>query len=194
MPNQNRSELFWVFSVSKCQNCSSVKKRSKSSIWVMLSKGEAYLIYGANVFAAVYKMRASLVSKMTNHLQEYVWLKFSAIAIKIIWIIIKHQVCDCTLLSKSRSLTGPSYSLFVHLGIGIHFGQHKFWLSPITGVNKKPKKIQNCLAWISDDLKTVWQGESGELKTVCWFFKYCLSDFLNFYALQIAWFDWKWRR
>ena len=37
------------------------------------------------------------------------------------------------------------------------------------GVNKKPKKIQNFLAWISDNLKTVWQGESGKLKTVCWY-------------------------
>jgi len=33
------------------------------------------------------------------------------------------------------------------------------------------------------EFKTVWQGESGELKTVCWFFKYRLLDFLNFYCV-----------
>ena len=27
--------------------------------------------------------------------------------------------------------------------------------------------------------ETVWQGESGERKTVCWFSKYCRLDFLN---------------
>ena len=48
----------------------------------------------------------------------------------------------------------------------------------VSGVNKKPKN-SNCLAWISDNLKTVWQGESGALKTVCWFFKYSPLDFIN---------------
>ena len=47
----------------------------------------------------------------------------------------------------------------------------------------KTEKIQNCLAWISDNLKTVWQGESGDLKTVCWFFKYCLLNFLNCFCV-----------
>ena len=47
----------------------------------------------------------------------------------------------------------------------------------------KSRKIQNCLAWISGNFKTVWQGESGELKTVCWFFKYCLLNFLNCFCV-----------
>ena len=47
----------------------------------------------------------------------------------------------------------------------------------------KSQKIQNCLAWISRNFKTVWQGESGELKTVCWFFKYCLLNFLNCFCV-----------
>ena len=39
--------------------------------------------------------------------------------------------------------------------------------------------LQNFLAWISDNPKTVWQGESGELETVCWFFKPCPLDFIK---------------
>ena len=35
----------------------------------------------------------------------------------------------------------------------------------------KAEIIQNCQAWILRNFKTVWQGESGELKTVCWFFQ-----------------------
>ena len=49
-----------------------------------------------------------------------------------------------------------------------------------TGVNKKPKN-QTCLAWILGNFKTVWQGKSGKLKTVCRFFKYCLLDFINIF-------------
>jgi len=31
--------------------------------------------------------------------------------------------------------------------------------------------------------KTVWQSESGKLKTVCWFFKCCLLDFQNLFRV-----------
>ena len=48
-------------------------------------------------------------------------------------------------------------------------------------VHKKPKN-QNCLAWILKNFKAGWQGESGEFKTVCWFFKHCLLDFLNLFG------------
>ena len=63
------------------------------------------------------------------------------------------------------------------------FGETETYNQSGPGVNKKPKKIQNCLAWISGNFKTVWQGESGELKTVCWFSKYCLLEFLNFFCI-----------
>ena len=47
----------------------------------------------------------------------------------------------------------------------------------------KSRKIQNGLSWSSGNFKAVWQGESGELKTVCWFFKYCLLNFLNCFCV-----------
>ena len=53
------------------------------------------------------------------------------------------------------------------------------------GVNKKPKKSK--LSGMDfGEFKTVWQGESGKIKTVCWFFfKYCLLDFLNFLRCKL---------
>ena len=45
-------------------------------------------------------------------------------------------------------------------------GVKLWWPLFSEGVDKQAKKIQNFLAWISDILETVWQGESGEPKTV----------------------------
>ena len=57
----------------------------------------------------------------------------------------------------------------------------------------KSQKNQNCLAWISGNFKIVWQGELGELKTVCWFFKYCLLDLLNFFCCKLLDLTERWR-
>ena len=51
-------------------------------------------------------------------------------------------------------------------------------LDPPAVVNKKLKQI--ITVWHGfGNLKTVWQGESGALKTVYCFFKYCLLDLKN---------------
>ena len=55
-------------------------------------------------------------------------------------------------------------------------------LDPPAGVNKKLKKIKT--VWHGfGNLKTVWQGESGALKTVYCFFKYCLLDLKTWFCV-----------
>ena len=58
-----------------------------------------------------------------------------------------------------------------------------------TEVDKKPKKIENCLAWISDNLKTVCQGESGELNFLLVFAILSVGPHKCVFTLQIAWLD-----
>ena len=57
-----------------------------------------------------------------------------------------------------------------------------FWWSYIQGWIKS-RKNSKLSGMDFGNFKTVWQGESGELKTVCWFFKYCLLNFLNCFCV-----------
>ena len=58
-----------------------------------------------------------------------------------------------------------------------------------TGVNKKPKKFKTVWHGFWGILKLSGRVNQASLKLSAGFFKYCLLDFLNLFALQIAWFD-----
>ena len=79
--------------------------------------------------------------------------------------------CECLLCTGQ----GLPWIWWVSAGEQLTLKSWQGWL--------KSRKIHNCLAWNSRNFKTVWQGESGELGTVCWFCKYCLLDFPNFFCI-----------
>ena len=78
-----------------------------------------------------------------------------------------------------RCLLSSEWAFQVSWSIGHGHSFGHLVLSAHTQGWIKSRKNQNCLAWSSGNFKTVWQGESSALKTVCWFFKYCLLDFIN---------------
>ena len=50
--------------------------------------------------------------------------------------------------------------------------------------------VRALLLGISRIYETICYGKSGELKTVCQFFDFCLKDFRNYLALQASVISW----